>query len=327
MLDSHGREIDYIRISITDRCNLRCKYCMPESGIVSMSHEEILSFEEILRLAVIFEDVGINKFKITGGEPLVRHGVADLIGELKDLPETEQVTLTTNGVLLTEYIRRLEAAGLDAVNISLDTLDSLKFREISRIGNLSTVLSGIQAAIESDIPKVKINCVPMDGFNLDEIGNIARLAENNPITVRFIEMMPIGEGSCYSPIDNAEVLKRLEAELGTMEEISSHMYGNGPALYYQPRGFLGKIGLISAVSHAFCDKCNRVRLTADGFLKLCLYYREGTDLRALLRGGATDSDIRTAIVEAINSKPLHHDFKHEEMLGNIEEGRMSNFGG
>jgi cyclic pyranopterin phosphate synthase len=300
---------------------------MPESGVKSMSHEEILSFEEILRLTRIFGELGVTKFKITGGEPLVRRGVADLIAQMKILPETEQVTLTTNGMLLADYIRRLEDAGLDAVNISLDTLNPAKFREISRIGDLSAVLSGIEAAIRSDIPKVKINCVPMEGFNSDELVEIARLAEHSPLIIRFIEMMPIGEGAGFPPIDNGEVKKRLEEKLGAMEEISSHMYGNGPAVYFQPKGFIGKIGLISAVSHAFCKECNRVRLTADGFLKLCLYYKDGIDLRALLRNGSSDAEIREAIVGAINSKPLHHDFGHEEQHNNIEEGRMSRIGG
>ncbi|MDO4581692.1 MAG: GTP 3',8-cyclase MoaA [Bacillota bacterium] len=327
MIDKFQRYIDYIRISITDRCNLRCRYCMPEQGLPSISHDEVLSYEELLRLARVFAALGVSKYKITGGEPLVRRGCAGLVARLKELPGVEQVTLTTNGVLLAEQIAALEKAGLDAVNISLDTLKPDKFRYISRLGDLSRVLAGLEAALASGIPRVKTNTVPQRGFNDDELIEIAQLARHDPLAVRFIEVMPIGEGSQYQPIDNTEVLALLEARFGAFEPLAAHIYGNGPARHYQPPGFVGKIGLISAVSHAFCSECNRLRLTADGKLKLCLYYNDGVDLRAALRGGSSDQQLMELIAAAVMNKPKQHDFARQQDAGNAETGCMSGFGG
>ncbi len=328
MLDKLSRDINYIRISITDRCNLRCRYCMPEDGVASLPHREILRFEEILRLARILGALGIRRYKITGGEPLVRKGCPELVADLKALPLTEQVTLTTNGLLLQAQMPRLRAAGLDAVNISLDTLDQEKYRSITRGGNLSQVREGLDAALAAGIPKVKINCVPQLGFNEDELLDLALLAKELPISVRFIEMMPIGEGSGYAPVSGDALLARLTQAFGPLEQVCANDLGNGPAVYYRPSGFKGLLGLINAVSHAFCHRCNRLRLTADGFLKLCLYYQDGLDLKTLLRSGAADGEIAAAIRDKVAQKPTSHHFG-EQQPGDarLEAGRMSDFGG
>jgi len=328
MQDKLLRNINYIRVSITDRCNLRCRYCMPEQGVESLSHGEILSFEEILRLARILGELGIRRYKITGGEPLVRRGCPELIGRLKALPDIEQVTITTNGLLLKEQLPRLKAAGLDAANISLDTLDADKYRYITRGGELARVLEGVEAALDAAIPKVKINCVPQQGFNEDELTDLALLAKDRPLSVRFIEMMPIGEGCGYAPVSGDRLLERLTGAFGPLEQVCANNLGNGPAVYYRPAGFLGLLGLINAVSHAFCERCNRLRLTADGFLKLCLYYHDGLDLKTLLRSGATDREISAAIRRSVAEKPLGHHFGERQPLDKrLEAGRMSDFGG
>jgi len=328
MQDKLCRDINYIRISITARCNLRCRYCMPEQGVESLSHGEILRFEEILRLARILGRLGIRRYKVTGGEPLVRKGCPELVGQLKALPMTEQVTITTNGILLKEQVPRLKAAGLDAVNISLDTLDADKYDQITRGGDLARVLEGIEAALAAAIPKVKINCVPQHGFNEDELLDLALLAKDRPLSVRFIEMMPIGEGGGFAPVSGDQLFERLTKAFGPLEQVCANDLGNGPAVYYRPAGFSGLLGLINAVSHAFCGRCNRLRLTADGFLKLCLYYQDGLDLKTLLRSGAADREISAAIRRAVAEKPQGHHFgKQQPLAGQIEAGRMSDFGG
>lgn len=330
MLDSLDRNINYIRVSITDRCDLRCRYCMPEQGVEPLSHEDILRFEEIVRLGRILGSLGITRFKITGGEPLVRKGCASLIAALKALPATEQVTLTTNGILLARQLPELTVAGVDAVNISLDTLDADKFRFVTRGGDLKQVLASLEAALHTAIPKVKVNCIPQRSFNDGELLSLAALAQDKPISVRFIEMMPMGEADTSNAISGDELLARLTAAFGPMEQICANDLGNGPAVYYRPSGFTGMIGLINAVSHAFCESCNRLRLTADGYLKLCLYYQRGLDLRALLRGGATDNEIAEAIQKAVAEKPRGHDFSHQQADkrdADVECRRMSDFGG
>jgi cyclic pyranopterin phosphate synthase len=278
MIDRHNRVIDYIRISITDRCNLRCVYCMPPEGISWMPHRSILSYEELLRLCRIFAQLGMKKVKITGGEPLVRGGLAHYIAGLKAIPGIEKVTLTTNGVLLEEQLEGLVAAGLDGVNISLDSADEETFREITRFSGAEKVLRGLQKALTYENLNVKINCVPLRGRDGSHILGITELARSNKLAVRFIELMPIGLGKTLERLTEAEVRAMIEEAYGPLAPFEGKL-GNGPARYYSLEGFQGKVGFISAISHQFCDQCNRVRLTAAGFLKTCLQYEHVIDLK------------------------------------------------
>ena len=326
MIDRWDRKIDYIRISVTDRCNLRCIYCMPEEGVPSMPHEEILTYDEILRLCKCFLKLGINKVKITGGEPLVRKDVASLIGQMKTQVGMKNVTLTTNGLLLGKYLPDLVAAGLDGVNISLDTLNSSKYEKITRKDALNEVRSSIQAALNYQKLKVKINCVPVLDTDKEDIIKIAGLAKNSRLGVRFIEMMPIGLGKNYSYYSEEDIIAILKEAYGPFEPVDT-VLGNGPAHYYSVSDFEGKIGFISAISHKFCNECNRVRLTSDGHLKTCLQYEHGTDLKVVLRGNKEDSFLEQMIEQTIYEKPVSHNFKGDNPQGTYELDGMSKIGG
>lgn len=305
LIDGCGRKIDYLRISITDKCNLRCRYCVPPQGVVLKDHKEILSLEEILRLVSIFAELGVDKVRFTGGEPLVRKNAVGLIKDVSRLKNAPHIGITTNGVLLQEYIDYLYDASVRDVNISLDTLDPDKYESITGSDLLSTVIDGIRSCLMCGI-MVKINAVPIKGVNEDDIVRLAGLASDNAITVRFIELMPIGCASGYEGISNDEVKRRLCDVYG--EGVSVESEGSGPASYLAFGGFKGKVGFISPLSHAFCERCNRLRLTSDGKLRLCLASGDNLDLKALLRGGASDDDIMSAIVNAVKNKPAHHNF-------------------
>ncbi len=324
LTDGYGRRINYLRLSITDRCNLRCKYCMPgglEGRKVSMA--EILSYEELLRVAEAAAALGITRFKVTGGEPLCRRGCAALIGRLKQLPGVEQVTLTTNGVLLQEALPELCRAGLDAVNISLDTLDPQKYAEITGQDALPKVLAGLEAALAAGLP-VKINAVLTEG-NADAWQDLVALAEMRKLDVRFIELMPIGYGRQQRGVSNGALLASIAARYPGMER-DLQWHGNGPAVYYRMPGFVGSVGFISAVHEKFCSSCNRLRLTSQGQLKPCLCYGEAVDLRATLR--RPDSSmalLQEKIREAVREKPRAHCF---EDLAAVTEGKeMAEIGG
>ena len=279
--DSYGREINYMRISITDRCNLRCCYCMPD-GADWIPMKDILTYEEITAVCQEAVKLGITRFKITGGEPLVRRECSKLIRMIKEIPGTEVVTLTTNGLLLGEQLESLMQAGLDAVNISLDTLDKEKYKQVTGFDKLSVVLASITKAVESGIP-VKINAVLQKGMNEEEWLPLTQLAKNLPLSVRFIEMMPIGYGSSFAGMPQEKIMNLVEQKFGKMIPYNGKPLGNGPCTYYTVDGFEGKIGFISAISHKFCSQCNRIRLTSQGYLKTCLQYTAGRDLRAVLR--------------------------------------------
>ena len=308
MTDGFGRTIDYLRVSVTDRCNLRCVYCMPQSGVDFIPHGQILRFEEILRLCRILAGQGIRTVKVTGGEPLVRRDVAGFIGELKKIPGIEQVTLTCNGTLLPDSLDELASAGLDGVNISLDAVNPDVFRRITRGGGPDSVLLAIDRAVELGLP-AKVNCVPVRGLNGGEIPGIASLARDKNIAVRFIELMPLGDAGMYHIIPGGEIREMLEREYGELTPFSGRM-GNGPAVYYTVKGFAGKLGFISAVSCGFCESCNRLRLTSHGVLKPCLAYGGGLDLRAMVRGGKSDGEIAREIVKAVTEKPRGHGFSN-----------------
>ena len=322
MLDDLGRNIDYLRISVTDRCSLRCTYCMPETGVPWLPHEKILRYEDLLRLCRIFVSLGITKFKLTGGEPLVRRGLAGFIRELKGMDGVRSVTLTTNGVDLAAQLPELISAGIDGINLSLDTLNRERFAERTRRDCLPRVLEGLEAALAVPDLNLKINCVAMAGAEEDWI-SLAALAKERPLTVRFIELMPIGLGQGSAPCSEADVTAALERVYGRLTPYDSPM-GNGPAHYCSLAGFQGKIGFISAVSHQFCERCNRVRLTASGYLKACLQYDVGTDLSPLLQ--ASDEVIRAAVEQTIRRKPVSHQFSAPDPE-HREERIMSQIGG
>ena len=337
MLDGHGRKIDYLRISVTDRCNLRCRYCMPE-GIENIPMKEILSFEEIALVAKTAAGLGISKIKITGGEPLVRRGISRLIGMLKGIDGIDQVTLTTNGLLLEELSEELIAAGLDAINISLDTIDHERYRLITGFDRLDSVLKGIDAVMKHDVP-VKLNAVSVDWekhlgvSRKDEdipgdVLNLIGFAKDIPIDVRFIELMPIGLGKSFPGIPHDELIPKIRDHFSGLEKDESR-HGNGPAVYYRIPGYSGSIGFISAIHGIFCDSCNRIRLTSRGYLKSCLCYDIGVDIKETLRKDIPSEEkeegIRQSIEQCIGSKPVSHSFTNGEKI--TEKLTMSAIGG
>ncbi len=314
MFDRYQREIHYLRLSVTDLCNLRCRYCMPD-GVEKLEREAVLTYEEFLRLAALFARCGIDTVRVTGGEPLVRKNVAQLVAGLKETPGIRRVTMTTNAVLLAEQLPALLDAGLDSVNISLDTLRPEVFRQITARDDFAAVQAGLQAALESGLP-VKLNCVPQAGVNEGELETLAALAQNNALQVRFIEMMPIGYGAAMPCISGPELRARFARrwpELAPLSPAQEHALGDGPAVYYTVPGWQGSIGFIAAVHGKFCASCNRVRLTSQGFLRPCLASETGCDLRALLRSGADDAQLLAAIRETIWAKPREHHFNDSSM--------------
>lgn len=312
-----------MRISVTDRCNLRCRYCMPE-GIESIPMKELLTYEEIAFVCAQAVSLGIDRFRITGGEPLVRKDCVALVSLLKKIPGIESIAMTTNGVLLQEYLQNLLDAGLDAVNISLDTLDRGQYQAMTGMDELERVLASVRLAA-GKLP-VKINCVICSGVNDDAPPELAALARELPVDVRFIELMPIGAAKGMETVPNAAVFAMIRAKYGKMEEdpVSG---GNGPALYCRPEGFAGRIGFISAIHGKFCRDCNRLRLTSTGELKPCLCYSDTVPLREILRDGRTDKEerIREKIREAVQLKPQAHCFEQAENV--TEKRRMNLIGG
>jgi cyclic pyranopterin phosphate synthase len=315
MKDSFGRTIDYLRVSITDRCNLRCMYCMPLTGVESLPHESILGFEETLRIVRIMAGMGIRTVKVSGGEPLVRRGAVDFIAALKKIPGIEKVTLTTNGILLDQYLDALLAAGIDGINLSLDALNSETFRRITRSADCSASAGGDSlAAILAFLDKagklpfpVKINCVLIKGLNEGESAALAYLAKEQVSAVRFIELMPLGNAAAFAPVPEKEVIALLEKEYGELMPFQGSI-GRGPAVYYTVKGFAGKIGFISAMSRGFCETCNRMRLGASGLLRPCLSSDTGTELRSLVRSGIPDRELERVILETLAKKPRAHSF-------------------
>ncbi len=320
MLDNQGRNIEYIRISVTDRCNLRCKYCMPKD-IEMVPMEDILSYEEIIRVAKSCCALGINNFRLTGGEPLVRKGSVELVKKLKSIPGCKSVSMTTNGVLLSRYAKDLKESGLDSVNVSLDTIDREIFKSLTNKDNLNEVLWGIDAALANDL-KVKINAVSREDLDWRML---LQKTDDLGVRIRFIEMMPIGFGTKFPGKSNVDLLKEMESTFGP-SYINDRKFGNGPAVYYSFRNHRSPVGFISAMHGKFCNMCNRVRLTSEGKLKLCLSYTDGTDLRAVLRDeNSTDEKLTETIKEAILRKPAEHSF--EKLSDVTEHSPMISIGG
>lgn len=319
LFDLHKRRINYLRISVTDRCNLRCLYCMPNRDGPYLPQKDILRYEEILRVAAFAVREGITKIRITGGEPLVRRGVVDLIDRLHSIPGLVEISLTTNGILLKEFARPLYAAGVRRVNISMDTLDPERFRRITRQGELDDVFAGIAAAEAEGFRPIKLNMVVMKGVNDDEIPAFVRLDREHPYHVRFIELMPTGAGADPRQqfLPAARILERIRAHA----EISSrepHRY-EGPAVRYHIEGGKGGLGIISPVSNHFCDSCNRLRLTSDGRLRSCLFSNREIHLKPALRNSrnneAVDRRLKILFQQALRAKPAGHSMRPDDTVG------------
>lgn len=327
MNDPYGRSIDYLRISVTDRCNLRCIYCMPSGGIKPVSHKDTLTYEEIVRVVRIAVSLGIRKVRITGGEPLARKNITHLISSLRAIPEIENLSLTTNGVLLERYAEELARAGLDRVNVSLDSLRPDRYREITRGGDVNTVLRGIECAERVGLRPVRINMVPLRGLNDDEIEEFARITLKKSYQIRFIEFMPIGAKEMWSPEKYipVEEIKSIVEKVGRLTPVK--LRKDGPARYFRFDGAPGVVGFINAVSHQFCSECNRLRLTADGKLRPCLFFETEIDLKALLRKGAPDSEIKRQIGLAIDTKPEGHYIGCRDGSAFLKLKHMSKIGG
>ncbi|MBQ6928945.1 MAG: GTP 3',8-cyclase MoaA [Oscillospiraceae bacterium] len=325
MIDNFGRKIDYIRISVTDRCNLRCVYCMPEEGVETLMHRDILTFDEIIRVCRVLATQGLKKVKITGGEPLVRRGVANLIKQIKDVDGIESVTITTNGVLLAEQYQNLVGAGVDSITVSLDTTDREKYAQITRRDEFVNVINGIKYAQKQGKVRLKINTVPMNASK-EDILSLVEFARDYDTDVRFIEVMPIGAGVDCDSFTEDDFKKIIEEKYGPLT-FCSEVRGNGPSVHYSLEGFKGKIGFISAVSHKFCDSCNRVRLTADGYLKTCLQFEAGVHIAGCLRSGKTDKELLDVLLQGIAQKPKSHKFDQKDNLENRELRNMSQIGG
>jgi GTP 3',8-cyclase len=353
LVDQYSRTISYLRLSITDRCNLRCLYCMPPPGIDApaiVKCADLLSYEEMLRIVTLAVGMGMNKLRLTGGEPLVRKGVMGFIRNLAKIKGLEDIRLTTNGVLLHENAAELYEAGIRNLNISLDTMKPERFLEIAGVDRFAQVWQGIQTASELGF-NIKLNMVAMKGINDDEFADFARLATQRPFQVRFIEFMPIGNKESWDKARyiGTDDLKNIIAGLGTLvpegqgrPDVEGNKDGaettlpdsrlEGPARVYRlttPEGKSGRVGFISPISHHFCDKCNRLRLTSEGRLRACLLHDHETDLKALLRRGGTDSEIQAAIRQTILDKPKGHTLQDALAgTGRVNcQGRMSQIGG
>lgn len=320
LLDSFARRIRYLRVSVTDRCNYRCSYCMPEElsdELVFASRAAVLTFEELERLVAVFAGLGVRKVRLTGGEPTVRKGIVDLAGRLASVPGIEQVVMTSNGHLLGELAAPLAAAGVSAINVSLDTLDAQKFRELTGRGDLSRVLAGVDAAVAAGV-RVKINAVALRGVNEGELVALCEYAWERGAVPRFIEHMPMSEGALYAAeaeLPAAEIRRRLEAALGPLDaaprdrEPASPERDAGPARYWRVRATGRELGIISAMTEHFCDDCNRLRLTATGDLHACLGHDDAISLRDVMRGGGSDEDVVRAIAAAVTGKRAGHVFE------------------
>lgn len=307
LFDPYKRKINYLRISVTDRCNLRCRYCMPEEGIPLIPHQEVLTYEEILRIVRVFASEGISKVRLTGGEPLIRKGIVDFISRLSHIEEIKDLSLTTNGILLKELAHDLKQAGLNRINISLDSLRKERFHQITRKDEFERVWAGIEEAIRVGLFPIKINMVAIKGLNDDEIEAFARLTLHLPLTVRYIEYMPSGNGEPWKETDLLtipQIKERLES-IGPLIPVPSDHW-DGPAKRFHFNGALGEIGLIGAVSSHFCNDCNRLRLTPDGKIRTCLFSDEEIDVKDLLRKGGSDCDLKERLLVALRAKPERH---------------------
>jgi GTP 3',8-cyclase len=307
LLDDYYRKINYLRLSITDRCNLRCRYCMPEEGVDLIEHGDLLTYEEILGVVEVFARNGISKIRLTGGEPLVRKGVVDLVKGIGEIEGIQDLSLTTNGVLVREYAEDLAEAGLRRINISLDTLRPERFAYITRRDKFKEVWEGIEAALRHRLSPVKINVVAIQGFNDDEVQEFARLSLTHPLHVRFIEFMPVGGGSDWhgeEGISSSQIMEEIR-EIGELIPVGPQA-NDGPAQRYYIKGGKGEIGFISPISSHFCAQCNRLRLTPDGQIRTCLFSDDEIDLKGAVRGSRGEAHVEEILHQALQAKPEGH---------------------
>lgn len=310
MIDKFDREINYLRVSITDRCNLHCSYCRPKEGVSLKGHDDILRYEDIIHIVSIAVKLGLIKVRITGGEPLVRRGFVEFIAELKKISGLQDISLTTNGILLEEYAQGIFDAGIHRINISLDSLNKEKYFRVTNGGDLEAVLRGIAKAEEVGFSPIKINTVAIKGFNDDEVLDFARLAVDKPFQVRFIELMPMGQaildnGDDYLPM--TQLIHKISSKYELEEIKVKNSKSAGPATIFRIKEGRGELGFINPVSSHFCSTCNRLRLTADGRLRLCLLKDEEINLKKALSEKCSDAELERLIREAILLKPKHHD--------------------
>ncbi len=324
LTDNHGRTIDYLRLAVTDRCNLRCSYCMPEEGLLHLQKELILSWEEMERICRIFVNLGVNKIRITGGEPFVRKGLTDFLAGLKQILPTPQIAITTNGTLLDPHLRYLKELGIHDLNISLDSLNPDTFRLITRRDGFGKILSTIDAAIDMEF-RVKVNMVVLPGINTKDLASFGEFTRERAVTVRFIEPMPFNGQSLITDkkITGDEILSQLmrQYELKPVNSVNP-----GVAREYHVQGFLGKIGIINGASRTFCDSCSRIRVSAQGQMRTCLYGVNVLDLRDLLRSGADDSEISDTVRETLQYR-FKDGFEAEDHRKKVQFESMAAIGG
>ncbi|HUY39995.1 MAG TPA: GTP 3',8-cyclase MoaA [Candidatus Dormibacteraeota bacterium] len=326
LADAFARPIEYLRISVTDKCNLRCVYCMPEGGLPWLRRDEILSYEEIAQIVEAAASVGVRSIRLTGGEPLLRRYLERLVAMLARIPGIDDLALSTNGLLLEEQLDGLAAAGLRRVNVSLDTLRPDRFESIARRPGLDRVLASIEAAIARGLEPVKINCVVMRGRNDDEVADFAELSRRLPVAVRFIEAMPVleyAQAQREEYVCADEILAHIR-RIADLEPVDGPR-GNGPARYFAFPGAPGTIGVITPLSHDYCDRCNRIRLTADGRLRLCLFGNHHVDLRTQLRAGATRDELAATLARSMAIKPERHHLRLGEPASRMRA--LSEIGG
>ncbi len=307
LLDQYGRSLTYLRISLTDRCNLRCTYCTPQHNFTHIHPREILTYEELLRICGLLAEMGLKKVRCTGGEPLVRQGALPFLERLSTIPGIEEVCLTTNGVLLEDSAQGLWDAGIRHINVSLDTLRPERFKSITGRDCFGKVWAGIMALLDLGFDKIKINSVVARGMNDDEIAALASLSQQYPIEVRFIEFMPVGHNKWGKQlvVEVAEMQSIIEEALGTLRPVASERHA-GPARLFQLEGAKGKVGFISPLSQHFCSTCNRIRLTSDGRLRLCLFSDFEYDVKGIMRRGASDQALSRFLLDAVQNKPENY---------------------
>jgi len=325
LIDKYNRHLNYLRISITDRCNLKCMYCMPPGFIPRLSHNEILRYEEIIRIIKVGIRLGISKVRITGGEPLVRKGVYDFLKRLSSMDGLRDIALTTNGVSLKDNIDKIKAAGIKRINISIDTLSRKKYKQISSCDRFDQVWEGIKLAHKKGFDPIKLNMVALSGVNDNELADFAELSLSYPFHIRFIEYMPIGKSRMNSgPLLLVPEIKKRISTIGKLIPVKNSI-NDGPAERYKFEGAKGEIGFIGALSHHFCNRCNRLRLTASGQLRPCLLSDHCEDLKSPLRKGCSDEELAEIFLAAVQHKPSDHNLS----ISNQAEvsGQMSSIGG
>ncbi len=325
LFDRYNRQLNYLRVSITDRCNLNCMYCMPDSQTDKLSHQDILRYEEILRLVRIGVNLGISKVRVTGGEPLVRKEVMAFLYELGRIGGIDDLSLTTNGLFLRDHLSEIKAAGIHRLNISLDSLNPETYRRITGHNAFHKVWEGIQLAREMGFSPIKLNAVALRGINESELESLAELSFSHPFHIRFIEYMPVGKQILDKgrPLLTPEIKEKVSA-LGTLLPVEKGHH-DGPARRFKFKGALGEIGFISPLSHHFCSTCNRLRLTASGKLRVCLLSDRHTDLKAPLRSGCSDPELAGIIIGAVRHKPIDHNLNQGQSAP--VESQMSAIGG